>query len=161
MKDIAGFSMKWHRRFMVLANGIAGWSKDHQAKVGAVFVGKDKHILATGFNGFPRDTPDTPALYYNADYVKLNIIHAEVNALISAMLHGVSLKKSTLYTTRPPCTRCAAILKQCGIKHVIYCTQSDDYYKETSRESLTQRYRQVKLSCYEYNPELKSLRSIS
>ncbi len=161
MKNTGGFSLKWHKRFMSLAEEVGHWSKDKNTRVGAVFVGKDKHILATGFNGFPRDTPDTPALYFNADYVKLNIIHAEVNAIISAMLHGVSLKGSSVYTTRPPCTRCTAILKQCDIKRIVYRIQSDDYYHETSREDLTQRYSKLNLSCFEYDPVLKSLRGIS
>lgn len=51
--------MKWHRRFLRLAEHIAGWSKDPSTQVGCVVVGPDREIRSTGFNGFPRGIEDS------------------------------------------------------------------------------------------------------
>ena len=40
----------WDRRFLELADHIAGWSKDPSRGVGAVIVGPNKQILATGWS---------------------------------------------------------------------------------------------------------------
>ena len=45
------FSDKWNNRFMELAFLVASWSKDPSTKTGAVIVGPDKEIRATGYNG--------------------------------------------------------------------------------------------------------------
>ena len=52
------FTMKWHYRFMELAKLVATWSKDTSTKTGAVIVGPDKEIRATGYNGFVRGVDD-------------------------------------------------------------------------------------------------------
>ncbi|HIF04044.1 MAG TPA: CMP deaminase, partial [Candidatus Poseidoniales archaeon] len=51
-------SEKWDRRFLALAEHIAGWSKDPSTQVGCVVVGVDREIRSTGFNGFPRGIAD-------------------------------------------------------------------------------------------------------
>ena len=52
------FTMKWHYRFMELAKLISTWSKDTSTKTGAIIVGPDKEIRATGYNGFVRGVDD-------------------------------------------------------------------------------------------------------
>ena len=44
---------KWDTRFLKLAKEIATWSKVPSTQVGAIGV-KDRRILATGYNGFPK-----------------------------------------------------------------------------------------------------------
>lgn len=86
--------------------------------VGAVAV-RDKHILATGYNGAPAGLKDCLGLGCLRD--ALNIpsgtrheicrgIHAEQNVIIQASLHGVSLEGSTIYCTHTPCVLCAKML---------------------------------------------------
>ena len=53
-------SEKWDRRFLELAEQIAGWSKDPSRGVGAVIVSAARQIVATGFNGLPRGVDDLP-----------------------------------------------------------------------------------------------------
>ena len=48
------FSEKWHYRFMEVARLIATWSKDPNTKTGAIVVGPDREIRATGYNGLVR-----------------------------------------------------------------------------------------------------------
>lgn len=113
------FSDKWNRRFMDLAFMVASWSKDPSTKTGAVVVGPDREIRATGYNGLVRGVDDNkperlerPTKY---DFFE----HAERNAVYNACLTGTSLKGCTLYATHAPCTDCARAIIQAGIKTVI------------------------------------------
>ena len=113
------FSEKWHRRFMELAVVIAGWSKDTSTKTGAIVVGPDREIRATGYNGLVRgvddDKPERMERPTKYDFFE----HAERNAIYNACLTGTSLKGCILYATHPPCTDCARAIIQSGIKMVV------------------------------------------
>ena len=113
------FSDKWHYRFMELARLIASWSKDPNTKTGAVVVGPDREIRATGYNGLVRgvndDIPERMERPTKYDFFE----HAERNAVYNACLTGTSLKGCVLYATHPPCTDCARAIIQSGIKTVI------------------------------------------
>lgn len=113
------FSEKWHYRFMELAFLFASWSKDPATKTGAVVVGPDREIRATGYNGLVRGVDDNkpermerPTKY---DFFE----HAERNAVYNACLTGTSLKGCVLYATHSPCTDCARAIIQAGIKTVV------------------------------------------
>ncbi len=112
-------SNKWHYRFMELAFLISTWSKDTSTKTGALVVGPDREIRATGYNGLVRGVDDNipermerPTKY---DFFE----HAERNAIYNACLTGTSLKGCTLYATHSPCTDCARAIIQAGIKTVV------------------------------------------
>ena len=45
-------------------------------------------------------------------------VHAEVNAVTTAALHGVSTEGSTAYITLMPCSRCASVLINAGVTAV-------------------------------------------
>lgn len=109
--------LKWHKRFMELANFISNWSKDPSTKVGAVIVDKNNRIISTGYNGFPKDIKDTKQRYLDRD-IKLKIIlHAEENAISFAK---GDLSNCTLYISGlPPCAHCASLIIQSGIKTVV------------------------------------------
>ena len=47
-------------------------------------------------------------------------IHAEMNALLSALNTGIKVQGATLYSTTFPCHQCAKHLVGAGIKNVIY-----------------------------------------
>lgn len=95
--------------------------------VGAVLV-KDSHILSTGYNGAPSGfTHCTPNTCLR---VKLNSgempelcrgVHAEINCVIQAAIHGTSITGDTsLYTTTFPCMSCLKLLINAGIKRIVY-----------------------------------------
>jgi dCMP deaminase len=52
-----GKQQKWHIRMLLAAEYFGTWSKCMSRKIGAVIV-RDKTILATGYNGPPRDVPE-------------------------------------------------------------------------------------------------------
>lgn len=120
---------RWDQHFLRLTLEHARMSKDPSTRVGAVIVGPDREIRASGFNGFPRGIADTMERLTNRE-VKLSlVVHAEMNAVLNAVRAGVSVKGCTLYLSAtddsgavwggPPCTRCTVELIQAGIAHVV------------------------------------------
>ena len=55
---------------------------------------------------------------------KNTVVHAEANAIAFAGMHGIKTKGCSVYVTLSPCIECSKIMKQHGIKEVIY---SEDY----------------------------------
>ena len=108
---------KWAKRFLLLAQQIATWSKDPSTRVGAVIVDADRRIVSTGYNGLPRGVQDRPDRLENRETKLRCIIHAEENALLFAKR---DMKNCTLVTTHHPCSRCAGKIIQAGITKVIY-----------------------------------------
>ena len=108
----------WDKTFLNLCEEIAQRSKDPSTKVGACIVRPDKTIVSMGYNGFPRGCYDDEWLYQDRDIKLMRTIHAEVNAIITARqdLTGCTLYVSPLH----PCSSCAAIIVQSGIKRVVY-----------------------------------------
>lgn len=117
---------------MQLADVVATRSNCIRRSVGAVLV-QDKRIIATGYNGTPHGIKncdeggckrcsdrESGKLKTGEREETCVCIHAEQNAVIQAALHGVSTQGSTLYTTIPPCSQCAKILINAGIKHLLY-----------------------------------------
>lgn len=112
-------SNKWHYRFMELAFLISTWSKDPSTKTGAVVVGPDREIRATGYNGLVRGVDDDRQERLERPTKYEFFEHAERNAIYNACLTGTSLKGCTLYATHSPCTDCARAIIQSGIKTVV------------------------------------------
>lgn len=110
---------RWDRRFLELAELVAGWSKDPSTRCGAVVVRPDNTVCSVGYNGFPRGTSDAPALYEDREAKYSRVVHAEVNAVLHARerLDGYSL-----YTWppsfSPTCDRCATCVIQSGVSRV-------------------------------------------
>ena len=106
---------KWDSRFMEMAHVIAGWTSCYRPgrSIGCVIV-KDKRIMTTGYNGAPAGlkTCTRAELCY--------AIHAEQNAIIQAAKLGVSIDGATLYCTHQPCSVCAKMIINAGIRRVVY-----------------------------------------
>lgn len=120
--------------FLKIASVVAERSTCRRHHVGAVAV-KDKHILATGYNGAPAGFKDCLELGCLRDELGIASgtrqeicrgIHAEQNVIIQATLHGVSLEGSTIYCTHTPCVLCAKILVNAKIKRYVSFGRYDD-----------------------------------
>ena len=109
--------LKWHERFIKLAHEVASWSKDPSTKVGCILV-KDKKVISTGYNGFPKGISDSFERLNDRATKYETVVHAETNAITAAALHGVSTDGASAYVTFHPCSRCAAVLINAGIKSV-------------------------------------------
>ncbi len=130
--------------FLKIASVIAERSTCRRHHVGAVAV-KDKHILATGYNGAAAGLKDCLELGCLRDEQNIEsgtrheicrAIHAEQNVIIQAALHGVSLEGSTIYVTHSPCILCAKMLANAKIKRfVTFGVYADDGFKELFQEA--------------------------
>jgi dCMP deaminase len=109
---------KWDLRFLDVARLVSTWSKDPSTQVGAVVVDRHRHIVGTGFNGFPRGVDDSEERYNDRDTKLKLVVHAELNALLQA---GERARGGTIYvfptfTTAPNmCTGCAKAAIQAGV----------------------------------------------
>ena len=122
---------KWDKRFMELAETVAGWSSCYQENrhVGAVVV-KDKRIMTTGYNGAPAGIESCKAkgeclrrkleIPSGTKHELCYAVHAEQNAIAQAAKLGISLEGATLYCTHQPCVICCKIIINAGIKRVVY-----------------------------------------
>ena len=106
----------WNKRFIELAQFISTWSKDPSSKIGAVIVDRNRRIISTGYNGFARGVSDERSRYDNRELKYRMVLHAEENAILFAKqkLDGCSI----YVTVMPPCSHCAALIIQSGIKNV-------------------------------------------
>ena len=126
--------------FLKIASVVAERSTCRRHHIGAVAV-KDKHILATGYNGAASGRKDCLELgclrdeYHIPSGEKHEIcrgVHAEQNVIIQAALHGVSLEGSTIYATHTPCRMCAKMLVNAKIKRFVTFGE----YNDNSYENL-------------------------
>lgn len=108
---------KWHIRFLRLAKEVSTWSIDPSTKVGCILV-RNRRVISTGYNGFPKNISDNFDRLLDREKKYEITVHAEVNAVTSAALHGVSTQDCSAYLTFNPCSRCAAVLINAGISAV-------------------------------------------
>jgi dCMP deaminase len=116
-------NLNWNEYFLLIAESVKTKSKDKNTQIGAVIVGKNKEILSTGYNSFPRGLDDSLQERQERPEKYFWIEHAERNAIYNAALEGVSLKNSTIYLTSGlPCMDCARGIVNSGIK-TVYCKE--------------------------------------
>jgi len=130
--------------FLKIASVVAERSTCRRHHVGAVAV-KNKHILATGYNGAPSGAKDCLEIGCLRDELGIPSgerheicrgIHAEQNVIIQACLHGVSLEESTIYCTHTPCVLCAKMLVNAKIKRLVsFGSYNDSTFTDLFREA--------------------------
>jgi dCMP deaminase len=101
-------------------------SSDWWRQIGAVVVKDGKVIIASHNRHMPTDYHlsifGDPRSNFDAGE-RLDIytsIHGEADIIAKAAKQGVSLSGATLYVTTFPCSNCARLLGEAGIKKVIY-----------------------------------------
>ena len=122
---------KWDSRFMKMARLIAEWSSCFREgrAIGAVIV-KDKRIMTTGYNGAPAGIKtcrergeclrDTLGIQSGTRAELCYAIHAEQNAILQAAKLGISIDGATMYCTHQPCSVCAKMIVNVGIRRVVF-----------------------------------------
>lgn len=124
--------LRWARRFLRLAREVSTWSKDPSTQCGAVIVRPDRSICSLGYNGFPRGFRDDTALYTDREIKYDRVVHAEMNAILSAR---EPLRGYVLFTYPfMPCSRCAVHVAQAGLAEV---------WAPRCPEAKQERYREV------------------
>ncbi|MDR1535963.1 MAG: dCMP deaminase family protein [Planctomycetota bacterium] len=126
---------EWHEYFMAVAKLISTRSTCNSRPTGAILV-RDRHILATGYNGSPPGAPHclgdfnpdgSPFCYSRHvgagegnkyDYCRSS--HAEANAVAQAARLGVAVEGAAIYCTLAPCYNCTKLLAAARIAEVYY-----------------------------------------
>ena len=117
----------WDEYFMKITHLVAERSTCMRRRVGAIIV-KDKRIISTGYNGAPRGLMH--CLDVGCLREKMGIpsgerqelcrgAHAEQNAIIQAASSGVSMEGATMYCTTAPCSTCAKMILNAGIRRLV------------------------------------------
>ena len=139
----------WDTYFLELAQLASKRATCLRRKVGAVIV-KDKHLLSTGYNGAPKGISHCEKKGCVREKMKIPSgerhelcrgLHAEQNAIIQAALYGVSLNNATLYCTNLPCSICAKMLINAGIKRIV---SSSSYPDKMTKDLLSEAKVKVK-----------------
>lgn len=134
----------WDEYFMEMAALTSKRSTCMRRQVGAVIV-KDKHIIATGYNGAPRGVQhceerggclreklDVPS---GQRHELCMAVHAEQNAIIQAATLGQSIEDGVIYVTHQPCVICAKMIINAGIKRIVV---REGYPDQLSRDILAE-----------------------
>ena len=118
----------WDEYFMGIARLTSERSTCLRRHVGAVIV-KDKHIVATGYNGAPRNIEhcedrggcrrEKLGIPSGERHELCRALHAEQNAIIQAATLGQSIEDATIYITHQPCVICAKMIINSGIRKII------------------------------------------
>ena len=117
--------MRWVEYFRTLAHTVKLKSKDENTQIGAVIVGKDKEIVSTGYNSFPRGLQDNIRERQERPEKYFWFEHAERNAIYNAARIGVSTKGCTMYLSCGiPCSDCTRGIINSGITR-IFCERGD------------------------------------
>ncbi len=120
------------RRYLRMASI---WSENSyclRRKVGALIV-KDKMIISDGYNGTPSGFENVCEDENNV--TKPYVLHAEANAITKIARSNNNSEGATLYVTDSPCTECAKLIIQAGIRRVVYARE----YRLTDGVELLQR----------------------
>lgn len=129
--------LKWHKRYIDLAEHISNWSSCLRRKVGAV-VTYERRVVGTGYNGAPAGVPSCKELNRclrkdaksGENLNECVACHAEVNAISQCCKYGQTTKGAYIYITTYPCINCMKLIIASGIKKV--------FYKEEYNSPLTQ-----------------------
>jgi len=122
-------------------------------RVGAVLV-KEKQILATGYNGAPSGIEHCDVAGCLRERLKIPSgerheicrgLHAEQNVILQAARHGVSVKDSSLYITNTPCSICAKMIINAGIKEISVADSYPDKMAAGLLKEAGVKVRRVKL----------------
>jgi dCMP deaminase len=92
-------------------------------------ISKDKQILVTGYVGSPKGISHCDEVGHQMKTVIhedgteskhcLRTTHAEQNAICQAAKLGIAIEGSTLYCKMTPCSTCAKMIINSGIKRIV------------------------------------------
>ena len=120
--------IEWDKYFLQIARTVSMRSNCIRAQVGAVIVGKDKKIKATGYNGVPTKVVSCMELgecyriknniQSGTRYETCRSIHAEQNAIIQAGQDRCQQASMYIWGHNFICILCKRFIVQAGIEKV-------------------------------------------
>lgn len=113
---------------MEIARTVATRSTCDRGRVGCVIV-RDKQILVTGYAGSPKGMPhcdeaghQMKTMIHEDGHQSQHCVrtaHAEQNAIVQAAKLGIAIDGGTLYCKMTPCSTCAKMIINAGIRRVV------------------------------------------
>ena len=134
----------WDEYFMSIAKSAATRSTCISSGKGAAIT-VENHIVALGYSGAPAGVESCyekgycvkreKGFSHGTGHEVCLAVHAEMNAILSAARIGVKINGGTIYCTHKPCSFCAKLIINSGIKRVVYAEEyasqsTDDMLKE-------------------------------
>jgi len=118
----------WDQYFMDIAKTVAARATCDRGRSGCV-IARDKQILVTGYVGSPKGLPHCDEVGHQMKTMThedgsqtqhcVRTTHAEQNAIVQAAKLGISINGATLYCKMTPCSTCAKMIINAGIKRVV------------------------------------------
>ena len=128
MENIIDKPIEWNDYFLEIARTVSKRSNCLRAQVGAVIVGTDKKIKATGYNGVPSKVVSCMELGYcyriannipsGTRYETCRSIHAEQNAIIQAGQDRCMGSSMYIWGHNFICILCKRFIVQAGIETI-------------------------------------------
>ena len=128
MNNSCNTPIEWDKYFLEIARTVSMRSNCIRAQVGAVIVGKDKKIKATGYNGVPTKVVSCMELgecyriknniQSGTRYETCRSIHAEQNAIIQAGQDRCQQASMYIWGHNFICILCKRFIVQAGIEKV-------------------------------------------
>ena len=143
----------WDEYFIGMVSLVSRRSTCLRRKVGSVLV-RNKRILATGYNGSPQGISHCETAGCLREKLRIPSgrnhelcrgLHAEQNVIIQAALYGVSTEGSTLYVTCTPCSICAKMIINAGIKEIVVQERYPDPMAEQFLKKAGIKVREINL----------------
>ena len=135
----------WDEYFMDIAKTVAERATCDRGRSGCA-IARDKQILVTGYVGAPKGLPHCDEAGHQMKTVThedgsqtkhcVRTTHAEQNAICQAAKLGIPINESTLYCKMTPCSTCAKMIINSGIKRVVcekryhQSAESEDLFKQ-------------------------------
>ncbi len=118
----------WDEYFMNIARTVAERATCDRGRTSCV-IARDKQILVTGYAGAAKGLPHCDdvghqmrtTIYEDGSQSQhcVRTAHAEQNAICQAAKVGASIDGATLYCKMTPCSACAKMIINAGIKRVV------------------------------------------
>ena len=118
----------WDEYFMEVMDSIAKRATCGRGRSGCV-IARDNQLLVTGYVGSPTGIAHCDDVGHQFKKMIhedgkitehcVRTIHAEQNAICQAAKQGISVENATLYCRMTPCSVCAKLIINCGIKRVV------------------------------------------
>ena len=118
----------WDEYFMEIARAVAKRATCDRGRSGCV-IARDKQILVTGYVGAPKGLPHCDEIGHQMKTLThedghtsqhcVRTTHAEQNAIVQAAKLGVIIDNGILYCKMTPCSTCAKMIINAGIKRVV------------------------------------------
>lgn len=152
--------LSWDDYFMGVAFLTSMRSKDPSTQVGACIVNGNNRIVGVGYNGFPSGIEDDALPWCRAspegelETKYPYVCHAELNAVMNKNVE--SAKGCRIFSTLFPCSECAKVIIQAGIKKVIYA--SDKHAHLTTVKASKRLFSLAKVEMVQHAPDSQELR---